>query len=109
MPRATELLAPLTRFGAWQRRHFVAQPGYLATAWEASGYHAGIGYDRETPAAVCLGTPGYRYDPSPVLLATQRLVFNKVHNAEKDTHDWIDYIELKNISDTAVRLKLLGR
>ena len=58
-----ELLAPLTRFGAWQRRHFVAQPGYLATAWEASGYHAGIGYDRDTPAAVCLGTPGYRYDP----------------------------------------------
>ena len=105
VPRATELLAPLTRFGAWQRRHFVAQPGYLATAWEASGYHAGIGYDRETPAPVCLGTPGYRYDPSPVLVEIQRLAFNKIHNAANDTHDWIDYIELKNISDTAVRLR----
>ena len=100
-----EPLAPLARFGAWQRRHFVEQPGYLATAWQPSGYHGGIGYDRYAPAAMCLGTPGYRHDPSPVLPVTQRLVFNKIHNAAPDADNYIDWIELKNVSDTEVRLK----
>ncbi len=100
-----EPLAPLAHFGAWQRRHFVEGPGYLASAWMSSGYHEGIGYDRDTPAAMCLGTPGYRHDPSPVLPETQRLAFNKIHNAGDDADNYIDYIELKNISDTGVRLK----
>ena len=100
-----EPLAPLTRFGAWQRRHFVEQPGYLATAWQPTGYHGGIGYDRYAPAAMCLGTPGYRHDPSPVLPVTQRLVFNKIHNAAPDADNYIDWIELKNVSDTEIRLR----
>ncbi|MXZ02084.1 hypothetical protein F4Y93_16110, partial [Candidatus Poribacteria bacterium] len=79
-PRSAESLAPLTQLGAWQRRH-LKQPGYLAAAWMSSGYHAHIGYDRHAPASVCLGTPGYRYDPSPSQLLTHRLVFNKIHNA----------------------------
>ena len=100
-----EPLAPLARFGAWQRRYFVEQPGYLATAWQPTGYHGGIGYDRYAPAAMCLGTPGYRHDPSPVLPETQRLVFNKIHNAAPDAVNYIDWIELKNVSDTEVRLR----
>ena len=104
VPRAMAPLAPLAHFGAWQRRN-LDQPGYLAAAWMSSGYHGGIGYDRYAPASMCLGTPGYRQDPAPVLPVTQRLVFNKIHNDGDNANNFIDYIELKNISETAVRLK----
>ena len=33
--------------------------GYDATAWALSGYHAGLGYDRNVPEASSSGTPGY--------------------------------------------------
>ena len=33
--------------------------GYEATAWTLSGYHAGIGYDRNAPEEKSHGTPGY--------------------------------------------------
>ena len=48
----------LTTDTAWHR----AQPsslGYQVEAWAESGYHAGIGYDVDTPEAMSLGTPGY--------------------------------------------------
>ena len=98
-------LAALTHFGAWQRRKPLEGPGYLAAAWEASGYHGGIGYDQYVPASMCLGTPGYQHAPSPVLLETQRLVFNKIHNDGDTPENYIDWIELKNVSDMEVRLR----
>ena len=33
--------------------------GYDATAWTLSGYHAGLGYDRNVPKETSPGTPGY--------------------------------------------------
>ena len=33
--------------------------GYDATAWTLSGYHAGLGYDRNVPEETSPGTPGY--------------------------------------------------
>ena len=97
----TEPLAPLTELGAWQRQG-LAYPGYLAAAWIPSGYHAHLGYDRHAPASMCLGTPGYLRDPSPVLPVVSRVVFNKIRNASDNTND---YIELKNVCDTDVRLR----
>ena len=44
----------------------------------------------------------YPPDAFATLPMTQRLIFNKIRNAEKDTGDWI---ELKNISETAVPLR----
>jgi hypothetical protein len=98
-------VAPLSRFGVWQRRQPLQQPGYLTDAWQPSGYQGGIGYDRYTPAALSLGTPGYRHAPSRVLPETQRLVFNKIRNAAANAADSVDYIELKNVSATDVRLR----
>ncbi len=103
--RPMEALAPLTQFGAWQRRH-LKQPGYLAAAWMSSGYHTHIGYDRHAPASLCLGTPGYhRHDASSILPVTHRLAFNKIHNASDNAANWVDWIELKNVSDIDVRLR----
>ncbi len=101
--RPTEKLAPLTQFGAWQRRR-LKQPGYLAAAWTSSGYHGHLGYDRHAPASACLGTPGYVRDPSPAQLVTHCLVFNKIHKASNNAGDYVDYIELKNVSDMDVPL-----
>ncbi|MXV73147.1 lamin tail domain-containing protein, partial [Candidatus Poribacteria bacterium] len=103
-PQPPEPLAPLTQLGAWQRRH-LKQPGYLAAAWMSSGYHAHIGYDRHAPASLCLGTPGYRYDPSPSQLVTRCLAFNKIHNASDNAANHVDWIELKNVYDMDVRLR----
>ncbi len=97
-------LSPLARFGAWQRQH-LEEPGYLAAAWVSIGYRGGIGYDRYAPASMCLGTPGYRSDAVPVLPETQRLIFNKIQNAADTPYNFVDYIELKNLSETAVRLQ----
>ncbi len=92
--------APLTEFGAWQRQR-LEYPGYSAEAWVSSGYHAHLGYDRHAPAWACLGTPGYRLNPSPSQPVVDRLVFNKIHNTADDTND---YIELKNVCGEGVRL-----
>ena len=98
---STEETAPLTQFGAWQRQR-LEDPGYLAAAWVSSGYHAHLGYDRHAPALLCLGTPGYRLNPSPAQPVTHRLVFNEVRNASDDINDWI---ELKNVCGTDIHLK----
>ena len=92
--------APLTTFGVWQRQH-LEHPGYLGVAWMPSGYHGGIGYDQHTEVSVCLGTPGYRRDPSPSQPVAHRIVFNEICNAEVDANDWL---ELKNICGADVRL-----
>ena len=34
-------------------------PGYEAAAWQPSGYQGGLGYDRNAPKTMSLGTPGY--------------------------------------------------
>ena len=92
--------APLTTFGVWQRQH-LQHPGYLGVAWMPSGFHGGIGYDRDTEVSMSLGTPGYRRDPSPSQPVAHRLVFNEICNAEVDANDWL---ELKNICSADVRL-----
>ena len=92
--------APLTTFGVWQRQH-LEHPGYLGVAWMPSGYHGGIGYDQHTEVSMCLGTPGYRRDPSPSQPVAHRIVFNEICNAEVDANDWL---ELKNICSADVRL-----
>jgi hypothetical protein len=99
--RPTGAAAPLTDFGVWQRQH-LEHPGYLAEAWLPSGYHGGIGYDRDAEASVSLGTPGYRLDPSPSIPVAYRLVFNEIHNAADDTDDWV---ELKNVCGAGVYLR----
>ena len=93
--------APLTEVGTYQRVH-LEHPGYLAAAWEPSGSHGGIGYDRHVDVSVSLGTPGYRRDPSPSQPVAYRLAFNEIRNARDDTHD---FVELKNICGVDVRLK----
>ena len=93
--------APLTEVGTYQRQH-LEHPGYLAAAWEPSGSHGGIGYDRHVEVSVSLGTPGYRLDPSPSQPVAYRLAFNEIRNASDDTRD---YVELKNICGVDVRLK----
>ena len=35
------------------------KPGYEATAWQRSGYQAGLGYNRNASQNLSLGTPGY--------------------------------------------------
>ena len=76
---------PISEAGAWQRKD-ARQRGYLATAWTA------------------IESPLHAYDPGAFakLPETQRLAFNKIHNAANDTDDWI---ELKNISETDVQLR----
>ena len=93
--------APLTEVGTYQRQH-LEHPGYLAAAWEPSGSHGGIGYDRHVEVSVSLGTPGYRLDPSPSQPVAYRLAFNEIRNASDDTRD---YVELKNICGVDVELK----
>ena len=93
--------APLTDVGVYQRQH-LEQPGYLAAAWQPSGYHGGLGYDRHAAASVSLGTPGYRLDPSPAQPVAYRLAFNEIRNAADDTHDWV---ELKNVCGAGVYLR----
>ena len=100
LPTETEA-APLTESGVYQRQR-LEYPGYLAAAWEPSGYHGGIGYDRHAAVSVALGTPGYRRDPSPAQPVAYRLVFNEIRNAKDDIND---YIELKNVCGAGVRLK----
>ena len=83
--RPSASAAPLSEAGTYQRKD-ARHRGYLATAW------------------IAIESPLHLYDPDTFakLLETQRLAFNKIHNATNDTHDWI---ELKNISDTDVRLR----
>ncbi len=100
-PNPTEATAPLSQFGAWQRQR-LEEPGYLAAAWIPSGYHGHLGYDRHAPVSMCLGTPGYLRDSSPVLPVVSRVVFNKIRNGSDNTND---YIELKNVCDMDVRLR----
>ena len=76
--------------------------GYDATAWTLSGYHAGLGYDRNVPQETSHGTPGYlkpvsipQTEIAPVSISEIMYVTGKSGNLPQ-------WIEVYNASKTRI-------
>lgn len=75
--------------------------GYLALAWQVSGYSEGIGYDRGVAKTAALGTPGYPRDVIASIGGTGQISFSEVMYTTTDGLVPLpQWIELYNNSST---------
>ena len=77
--------------------------GYLAIAWQVSGYNDGIGYDPQIAKTAALGTPGYPRDVVVRTGGTGQISFSEVMCAPTAGQVPLpQWIELYNNSSTEV-------
>ena len=76
--------------------------GYEATAWTLSGYHAGLGYDRNVPKAESPGTPGYLKTVSAPQSEIATVSISEVMFATGKSGKLPQWIELYNASKTRI-------
>ena len=81
--------------------------GYLASAWTASGYQGGLGYDTDTPEALSLGSPGFRnLNPGGENLPSGPVAISEIMYAQRNAHHPLpQWIELYNTSKERVDLR----
>ena len=96
----------LTLDTAWRR----VEPdtiGYLASAWTASGYQGGLGYDTDAPEALSLGSPGFpNLNPVGENLPSGPVAISEIMYAQRNAHHPLpQWIELYNTSKERVDLR----
>ena len=96
----------LTLDTAWRR----VEPdtiGYLASAWTASGYQGGRGYDTDAPEALSLGSPGFpNLNPVGENLPSGPVAISEIMYAQRNAHHPLpQWIELYNTSKERVDLR----
>ena len=77
-------------------------PGYEVSAWQASGYQGGLGYDRKVPKATSLGTPGYLASVLVPQGETPPVNISEIMFTTGTSGNLPQWIELYNVSKTEV-------
>ena len=76
--------------------------GYDATAWTLSGYHAGLGYDRNVPEEKSPGTPGYLKPVSIPQSEIAPVSISEIMYGTGKSGNLPQWIELYNASKTRI-------